>query len=49
VAGVFAAFRDPKVFSQAYLQWGTLTWPGELDLAPDAMYTSIKSTGRFVA
>jgi hypothetical protein len=44
-AGVFATLRNPYVFDQAYLQWGALTWPGELDLAPDAMYDAIKESG----
>jgi hypothetical protein len=32
---------------QAFLQWGALTWPGELDLAPDAMHDAIKETGLY--
>jgi hypothetical protein len=46
-AGVFAALRDPEVFSAVYLQYGAVTWPGELDLAPDAMYDEIKVSGRW--
>lgn len=41
-AGVFAALADPAVFNQVFVQNGTVTWPGELDLAPDAMYESIR-------
>ena len=48
-AGVFAALRDPAAFAQAYLQWGVLTWPGELDLAPDVMHEAIKETGVYAA
>lgn len=44
-AGVFEALRDPAAFGQVYLQWGALTWPGDLDLAPDAMHDAIKATG----
>jgi hypothetical protein len=44
--GVFAALRDPVVFRQVYLDHGAVTWPGEIDLAPDAMYDDIRSTGR---
>jgi hypothetical protein len=44
-AGVFAALRDPQIFSQARIECGAVTWPGELDLAPDAMYEAIKRTG----
>jgi hypothetical protein len=46
--GVFAALRDPGVFRQVYLDHGAVTWPGEIDLAPDAMYDDIRSTGRSV-
>ena len=44
-AGGFAALRNQDAFRQAYLCLGALTWPGELDLAPDAMYDDIKETG----
>jgi hypothetical protein len=46
-AGVFEALRDPAAFGQVYLQWGALTWPGELDLAPDAMHEAIKERGLY--
>jgi len=48
-AGVFEALRNPYAFGQAYLQWGALTWPGELDLAPDAMYDAIREAGVYIA
>jgi Protein of unknown function (DUF2442) len=41
-AGVFAALRDETVFRQVFLEYGAVTWPGEIDLAPDAMYEEIK-------
>jgi len=47
-AGVFAMLRDPELFAQAKLDCGTVAWPGELDLAPDAMYDAIKAHGRWV-
>jgi len=47
-AGVFAALKDKNVFNQALLEYGVLTWPGEIDLAPDAMYDAIKQKGRWV-
>ena len=47
-AGVFVALRDPVVFAQAYVNDGAVTWPGELDLAPDAMYDEIRANGRWV-
>lgn len=47
-AGVFAALADPEVFSQAFVLYGAVTWPGELDLAPDAMYDEIVANGEWV-
>lgn len=44
-AGVFTALADPDVFAQAYVELGAVTWPGELDLAPEAMYDEIKKNG----
>lgn len=47
-AGVFSRLADPHVFSQVYVALGVVTWPGEIDLAPDAMYAEIKKTGKWV-
>ena len=44
-AGVFAALADEAVFAQAFVEHGAVTWPGELDLAPDAMYAEIRKAG----
>ena len=44
--GVFAPLRDPAIFAKAYVEADAVTWPGGLDLAPDAMYDDIKATGR---
>jgi hypothetical protein len=41
-AGVFAALADPALFAQVRLDYGAVAWPGELDLAPDAMHTAIQ-------
>lgn len=40
-AGVFAALVDPSLFNQVAVQHGAVTWPGEIDLAPDALYAEI--------
>lgn len=47
-AGVFVALRDPEIFSQAFLNDGVVNWPGELDIAPDAMYDEILANGKWV-
>ena len=44
-AGGFAALSDAALFEQAYLEYGAVTWPGEIDLAPDAMHREIESAG----
>jgi hypothetical protein len=47
-AGVFAALRDEKVFRQVRVIVGAVTWPGKLDLAPDAMHREIKEHRRWI-
>ena len=47
-AGVFAVLRDEKLFRQARVAVGAVTWPGELDLAPDAMHREIKEHGKWI-
>lgn len=44
-AGVFAPLRDERQFRLVNVHWGAVTWPGDLDLAPDAMYDEIKAQG----
>jgi hypothetical protein len=48
-AGVFARLRDVKLFNQVYVDAGAVAWPGELDLAPDAMHDGIQQFGRYTA
>jgi hypothetical protein len=48
LSGVFAALKAPDVFLQVRVKVGAVTWPGEIDLAPDAMYREIKRTGEWV-
>ena len=47
-AGVFAQLADPARFAQVFIAHGAVTWPGEIDLAPDAMYAEIKKLGSWV-
>lgn len=46
-AGVFAALKDQTLFNKVYVEYGVTTWPGELDLAPDAMYAEFKKHGQW--
>jgi hypothetical protein len=47
-AGIFAALRDATLFAQARIESGAVTWPGGLDLAPDAMHRAIKARGTWI-
>jgi hypothetical protein len=47
-AGVFAALADPALFAQAALDCGAVVWPGDLDLAPDAMHAAIQQHGEWL-
>ena len=47
-AGVFAALADPAIFAHASVEYGVVTWPGEVDLAPDAMHHAINANGIWV-
>jgi DNA-binding XRE family transcriptional regulator len=34
----FAPLRDQSVFAKAFIDLGTVCWPGDLDLAPERLY-----------
>jgi hypothetical protein len=44
-AGVFCALRDVAFFNQVSIVMGVVTWPDEIDLAPDVMHEEIKKRG----
>ena len=46
--GVFEKLKDPKEFRQVMVVDGVVTWPGELDLAPDAMHDEIQTNGSWI-
>lgn len=46
--GVFKVLRDIEKFNQVFIDHGAVTWPGELDLAPDSTYTAIKENGVWI-
>ena len=34
----FAGLRDPVKFAEATVEYGTVVWPGGLDIAPETLY-----------
>lgn len=43
LTGVLAPLLDPRFFERVYIDYGAVAWPGEIDLAPDAMYAQVAS------
>ncbi len=41
MTGVLAPLRDRRFFEQVFIDQGSVAWPGEIDLAPDAMYAEV--------
>lgn len=38
---VFKPLRDRSIFRAARIFYGTVTWPGEIDIAPERLYTDM--------
>jgi len=48
-AGVFAPLADERLFAQARIVYGAVTWPGDSpDLAPDAMHKAVAERGEWI-
>ena len=37
-SGLFRQLEDPNVFDAARIEYGTVTWPGGIDIAPEELY-----------
>ena len=46
--GVFAPLKEPSFFAQVSCAEGFVEWPGEIDLAPDAMHDEISDHGTWI-
>lgn len=46
--GVFSHLASVSEFQKVQVVDGVVTWPGELDLAPDAMYAEIERGGEWL-
>lgn len=47
LTGVLSALREPDFFARVAVSNGAVTWPGEIDLAPDAMYDELSKAGHW--
>ena len=36
--GIFKRLRNVNLFRQVYISFGTIAWPGDLDLDPEMLY-----------
>jgi hypothetical protein len=45
LSGVLSPLRDPAFFERAFADHGAVAWPGNIDLAPDAMYEQVVKQG----
>ena len=41
MTGALAPLKDAGFFEQVFVDCGAVAWPGEIDLAPDAMYDEV--------
>jgi hypothetical protein len=41
LTGVLAPLLDERFFERVFIDDGVVAWPGEIDMAPDAMYAQI--------
>ena len=39
--GVLEPLRDREFFEKVFIDCGAVAWPGDIDLAPDAMYEQV--------
>ena len=46
--GVFEPLQNPDFFNQVFIDRDAVAWPGEVDIAPDAMYEEIKKSGVWI-
>jgi hypothetical protein len=45
LTGALAPLLEVGFFRQVFIDCGAVAWPGEIDLAPDAMYAKVTNQG----
>jgi len=43
LTGALAPLLDAQFFERVFIDCGAVAWPGDIDLAPDAMYAAVAS------
>lgn len=43
--GIFTKLQDEKLFNQVYVDYETVCWPGNLDIAPETLFDNGISVG----
>ena len=43
LTGVLSPLLEPGFFNRVFIDQGAVAWPGDIDLAPDAMYQQVAS------
>jgi hypothetical protein len=46
LTGALAPLLDVQFIERVFIDCGAVAWPGEIDLAPDAMYAQVASQSR---
>lgn len=46
LTGALTPLLDVQFFEQVFIDCGAVAWPGEIDLAPDAMYAQVAGQTR---
>jgi Protein of unknown function (DUF2442) len=41
LTGALTPLLDPQFSKRVYIDYGAVAWPGDIDLAPDAMYSQV--------
>jgi hypothetical protein len=48
LTGVLSSLQDPSFFERVFIDHGAIAWPGDIELAPDAMHVDVARQRRFI-